>query len=293
MKTIVEKSPIPQSRTFVSNRLIASFFDPNWHFHREYQLFIVLKGSGTRFIGDHVDSFFPGDLVFTGPNLPHLWRSDPEYFEEKNPDNTDGIVVYFNREILGDYLLQKTELYSIKQLLTLSHRGLHFPKKISQQVLRKMIQLSQSPNFNGYLILLDILNELSKTKDYTLLSSPHYTNNLRLEDTDRMNKVQAFVFKNFRSQISLEAVAQIANMTPTSFSRYFTKHANKTFSNFLLEIRIGYARKLLIETDQNVNQIAYLSGFQTLSNFNYQFKKLTNMSPSCFRETFHSFGGLG
>ena len=94
---IVEKSPIPESRLFFAKRLIANAFDPNWHFHPEYQLFIVLKGSGTRFIGDHVSDFSVGDLVLTGPNLPHLWRSDPIYFEEKKSEATDGIVVYFTQ----------------------------------------------------------------------------------------------------------------------------------------------------------------------------------------------------
>lgn len=280
---IVEKSPIPESRLFVAKRLIANAFDPNWHFHPEYQLFIVLKGSGTRFIGDHVSDFSVGDLVLTGPNLPHLWRSDPIYFEEKKSEATDGIVVYFTQAMFGKDLLEKSEILTIKQLLTLSARGIHFTGQTAKSIKKQLIKLTKLTGFEAYISLLKILNDLSHSSEYTILTQANYTNTIRREDKDRMNKVHAYVLKNFQKQITLAEVAKISAMTPTSFSRYFTKHANKTFSNFITEIRIAYARKLLIETDHTISQIAYLSGFQTLSNFNYQFKKTTQYNPTGYR----------
>src|SRR5688572_19641468 len=122
----LQKSPISVDRAFEYKYLQAPHFDPNWHFHSEYQLFIVLKGTGTRFIGDHVHAFKPGDLVLTGPNLPHLWRSDLEYFEGNKELWTEGIVIYFPEDFFGNLFLQKMEMYHIRQLLTKASRGISF-----------------------------------------------------------------------------------------------------------------------------------------------------------------------
>src|SRR5690606_21325898 len=134
--------------------------------------------------------------------------------------------------------------------------------------------------------LLKILNVLASTSEYKLLASPGYTNSLKEADTERMSNVHAYVMRNFKGKLSLEEVAALANMTPSSFSRYFKMHANKTFSEFLSEIRIGNACKLLIEQKLNVTQACYESGFQTLSNFNKQFKAITKRTPMAYRKEY-------
>lgn len=286
----VQKARISPDSAFAVQHLHAPHFDHNWHFHAEYQLFVVLEGTGTRFIGDHVEPFAPGDLVFTGPDLPHLWRSDPEYFEGDRGRQTEGVVIYFHEDLLGAALLSKNESLRIRQLLTRSTRGIQFTGATQQEASRRMQELPQLRDFDRVLALLGLLDLLSHSDHYRLLAGAGYTNALKAEDTERMNSVHAYVLQHFREKISLDAAAALANMTPTSFSRYFRTHANKTFSDFLSEIRIGYACKLLLEKEMDVAQIAYESGFQTLSNFNRQFRALTSYSPLAYRRAYSESG---
>lgn len=290
MKSPLQKSPIPASHAFLVSNLKMPFFDPNWHFHPEYQLFVVLKGTGTRFIGDHVKAFKEGDMVLTGPDLPHLWRSDPEYFEGNKNLHTHGIVIYFHEDFLGKPFMEKEEMIRLKQLFTKSGRGLEVLGQTSRRVRSMMQELLKQEGFSRVLKLLQILDILAHTSEYHILASAGYTNSLKEADTERMNKVHAFVMKNFRSKIQLEEVAAMANMTPSSFSRYFKTHANKTFSDFVSEIRIGNACKLLIEEQTNVAQACYASGFHTLSNFNRQFKRITQRSPLEYKKEYNEGG---
>lgn len=282
----LQKSPISADRAFEFSYLQAPHFDANWHFHSEYQLFIVLRGTGTRFIGDHVQPFRDGDLVLTGPDLPHLWRSDLEYFEGNRELSTEGIVVYFPADFFGAQFLQKMEMYPVRQLLINASRGIAFRGRAADKVREMMLALLDTKDFGSIVQLLQILEVLAQTEDYQLLANPGYSNSLKQSDTERMNNVHAFVMKNFRDKITLEQVAALANMTPSSFSRYFKTHANKTFSEFLTGIRIGYSCKLLIEKKLNITQACYDSGFNTLSNFNRQFKAYTSYTPVAYRNRY-------
>lgn len=282
----VQKTPISENDAFEVKYLKAPHFDPNWHFHSEYQLFLVMKGTGTRFIGDHVSPFKDGDLVFTGPNLPHLWQSDLEYFNGDPEYITEGIVIYFSENFLGKDFMNKKEMYKIKHLFQRAHRGMLIYGDSSGQAITLLERVLKVEDFDRILTLLHLLNLLANSTDYKLLASEGYSNSLKENETDRMNRVHAYVMKNFREKISLDEVAAIANMSPSSFSRYFKIHANKTFSDFLTEIRIGYSCKLLISQKIDIAQVCYDSGFNTLSNFNRQFKAVTHYNPMEYRKKY-------
>jgi AraC-like DNA-binding protein len=266
--------------------LTAPYFDPNWHFHPEYQIFLVLKGTGTRFVGDHVAPFKKGDMVFTGPNLPHLWQSDHEYFIDDKELITEGIVIYFPENFLGKDFLQKNEMHKVKQLFQQAQRGLEIFGETHQQVSELMHRMLQVEDFDQVLVLLNLLNIISNSSEYKLLATEGYSNSMKETETDRMNRVHAYVLKNFREKITLDEVAAIANMSPSAFSRYFKVHANKTFSDFLTEIRVGYSCKLLTSQKNTVAQVCYDSGFSTLSNFNRQFKATTHYTPLEYRRKY-------
>jgi len=286
MKAALQKSPISENHAFEVRHLLAPHFDPNWHFHPEYQIFLVLKGTGTRFIGDHVKPFSKGDLVFTGPNLPHLWQSDHEYFTNNEQFITEGIVIYFPDNFLGKDFLHKNEMYKVKQLFQLAHRGIEIFGDTHQQVCDLMKHMLHIRDFDQILALLNLLNTISNSTEYKLLATEGYSNSLKETETDRMNRVHAYVMKNFREKVSLNDVAAIANMTPSAFSRYFKVHANKTFSDFLTEIRVGHSCKMLTSQTINIAQVCYDSGFSTLSNFNRQFKAITHYSPLEYRKKY-------
>jgi AraC-like DNA-binding protein len=286
MKPALQKSPISENQAFEVKYLKESHFDPNWHFHSEYQLFTVIKGTGTRFVGDHVSPFKKNDLVFTGPNLPHLWQSDPEYFNSDKEFWTEGIVIYFHENFIGHDFLHKNETYKIKQLFLKAQRGMEITGQTAEEAQAFMRELLVLEDFERMLTLLKLLHLLSNASEYTLLANEGYSNLLKETETGRMNNVHAYVMKNFREKITLDEVAAIANMSPTSFSRYFKMHANKTFSDFLTEIRIGYSCKLLVEKKISISEACYESGFNTLSNFNRQFKEVTHHSPLEYRKKY-------
>lgn len=286
MPHALRKSPIPDTHTFVIRELREPYFDPNWHFHQEYQLFVVLKGSGTRFVGDNIKSFEEGDVVFTGPNLPHLWRSDVMYFDGNPNLHTHGIVIYLHEHFPGKELIQKEEAIRLRHFLERSKLGLEILGESANKITRMMQELLKKEGLDSIIYLLQILNEMMHSEEMYELSSPGYTNSLKDGDTEIMNLIHTYVMDNFKHKISLKEVASIANMTPTSFSRYFKMHANKTFSELVSEVRIGYACRLLIEKKMNVSQACYESGYQTLTNFNRQFKALMKRTPLQYKKEY-------
>ncbi|WP_209329328.1 AraC family transcriptional regulator [Lunatimonas salinarum] len=286
MKRPFQKSRIPESRAFVVKELIAPHFDKNWHFHPEYQLFLVLEGRGTRFVGDHMKAFREHDLVFTGPNLPHLWRNDQSYFEKGSEKQTHGIVVYFPEDFIGGQLLQKEEFEGLRHLLTKADRGLEVSGETNVQLRQRMKELVHLKGLDSIIALFDMLRLMARSKDCHPIVQAGYTNLNKASEEDRMSQVYEYVMERFAQGIKLEEVAALTNMTASSFSRYFKSRMNKSFSDFLSDVRISHACKLLHEDVLNVSEICYESGFNTLSNFNRQFKERTGMTPMAYRKDF-------
>ena len=288
MKTALHKSSIPPSQIFVVKDLEDKHFDPIWHAHSEYQLFVVLEGTGTRFIGDSIKSFRPGELILTGPHLPHVWRSDEAYFDRNSADITRGIVIYLNENFLGDHILEKEEMLGLKKLFVKSMRGLEFYGAKKLQVIEMMKELVTLQGIPSVIHLLHILEILAVTKEYHYISSKAYDEGIDQHETDRLNKVYEYAFRNFRKKVLLDDLAELLHMTPTSFSRYFAMKNNKPFSRFIAEIRIKHACKMLTETDESIAQICYDCGFNTLSNFNKQFKEIMLKKPMQYKKEFMS-----
>ncbi|WP_026810488.1 AraC family transcriptional regulator [Arenibacter latericius] len=281
----IEKT-LTNKQTFIFKDLVGPYFNPNWHFHPEFQISIIAEGRGTRFVGDHVQSFEKGDLVITGPNLPHLWRSDDVYFEKDSTLITRGLVIYFDNELLSKSLLEKEEFYNINKMVENSVRGMEFYGETRQKVNQLMPEIAEKKGFDRIMKLLEIIDILANSEEYNLLASPGYVNVFKGDDAEKMQIVYDYVMDNFKTKISLDEIASLLNMTPTSFCRYFKPRANKTFTRFVNEIRIGHARKLLLEDNFNISQISYECGFNALSNFNRQFKSIVKMSPHEFRKLF-------
>ena len=286
MRPALHKSAIPDSQIFVIRDLKEKYFDPLWHSHSEYQLFVVLQGTGTRFIGDSIRSFKPGELIFTGPHLPHLWRNDEKYFRKNSALMTKGIVVYLDEHFLGQNMLDKVELYRLKVLFDKSMRGLEFyghNKSVAIELMKELLHLN---GVQSLIQLLRILDILSATREYHYISSQHYDGSIKEHESDRLNKVYDYIIKNYRGIIRLEKMAEMLHMTPTSFSRYFSMKNNKTCSRFIAEIRVKHACELLTETDMSVAEICYECGFNTLSNFNKQFKDIMQKKPTDYKREF-------
>ena len=286
MKPLLEKSIESLNQSFLVKKLQEPFFDPNWHFHPHYQLFTVIKGTGTRFIGDDIRHFEEGDTVFLGPNMPHLWRSDRNYFEKESQLQTEGIVVYFKEDFLGNDFFEKPEMFDIKSFLKNSERGLDITGTLGAEMVRDLNELLGLTGFEGISKLLNILHKLSVTNDYHYISSSNYTNTHKISETERMRIVHEYVLKHFKENINLSTVASLSNMTEAAFCRYFKSRTNKTFSDFVKEIRIGNACKILQDENKSISQTCYESGYNTVSNFNNQFKSLKGVSPLQYQKLY-------
>ena len=286
MKPLLEKSIENLNQSYLVKTLKEPFFDPNWHFHPHYQLFTVIKGTGTRFIGDDIRHFNVGDTVFLAPNMPHLWRSDREYFEKDSQLMTEGIVVYFKEDFLGSEFFEKSEMYDIKTLLKKSERGLDLTGQLKEELVNDLKNLPVDSGFQGIIKILSILDKLSKSTDYQYIASTTYSNTHKISETERMRRVHEYVLKHFKENINLSTVASLSNMTDAAFCRYFKSRTNKTFSDFVKEIRIGNACKILQDENKSISQTCYESGYNTVSNFNNQFKSLKGISPKQYQKLY-------
>ena len=286
MKFALQKSPIPESRIFVAKELRDKHFDATWHAHSEYQLFMVLKGSGTRFIGNTVQSFNAGDLTFLGPAVPHLWRSDSVYFDKRSKLVTHGLVIYFREDFIGG-LLEKDEMQQIRSLFKKAKRGIEYYGQTVNQLGTMMNSIIAAHGATSLIQLLQVLETMAQTKTYRLLHNADYAYKLKESETRRINLVINYAAQHFKERIALKSAAALLNMTPTSFSRYFSMKTSKSFSDFITELRIRHACKLLSEDDnKTISQVSYECGFNTLSNFNRQFKWYMKITPKAYREKF-------
>ncbi len=261
-----------------------------WHYHNEVELVHIIKSTGTRFIGDSIQPIEQGELVLLGKNLPHKWQNDQKYFELGSTLTAESINVHFQPDFLGDSLGQVSELKPLEKLLKNARLGIQFTGESKLTVPPLLHQMHRiESGFERLMLLLRILKILSDEKDFTYITSLGYVNTLGNSDNSasptsrRMAKVYDFVMNNFQNQISLEEVAQTASMNKSAFCRYFKSVSDKPFSRYLNEIRIGYACKLLLEQDRkSITEICFECGYNNLSNFHIQFRKLKHVSPSEF-----------
>lgn len=271
----------PEEFSFAIRKDEVSYFSIPWHYHPELELNYIIKGRGTRFVGDSIEPYSDGDLVLVGRNLPHYWRSDKSYYEQTGI-LTEAIVLQFTEDFAGGDLLQRPEA---KRLLAIYHRarqGIRLSGELQWQIVPKLHQLLTLRGFDRLLALLNLLNLFGSeaSADERLLSSTGFTEQSSGVGDERIDRVYRHVMANFQEEISLEDVATLSHMSPTAFCRYFKARTRKTFTHFLNEVRIGYACKLLMEHPLSITEIGYRSGFNNLSNFHIQFKAFTHMTPN-------------
>lgn len=249
-----------------------------WHYHPELELVLILKSTGTLFIGDGIVNFKEGDLVLIGENIPHMWLNDEKYFEEKSELKSEAIAIHFNKDFLGKTFFDLPEVRQIDQLIEQSNLGIKF-YEVDSGLIDEILLLNSIDPFNRITKLLTILDGLSKLKFEKLVSSG-FVKTFNKTENKTLDTAYEFIFKNFNQPITSKDVAKIVKMNSSAFSRFFKRMHRKTFTGYLNELRIGYACKLLIEQRQNITSICYDCGYNNISNFNRQFRKLKGMSPS-------------
>ena len=264
----------PGASTSIAYRMfdLPSFEFP-FHYHPEYELTYIIKGDGLRYVGSQIEEFQSGELVLLGPNLPHCW------INREFPDGecVKAFVIQFHPDILEKSLLHLSEFHGIKQLLLESKEGLLFKNVAFEKHNDDLNGLSSASQF---LKFLEILLELSNSQKSSILPQIYHEN----KDQHRFKEVFSYIIKNFRENIRLEKVAEIAMLSPTSFCRYFKKTTGKTLIEVILDYRLQAAAQLLLRTNKRINEIAFESGFEDIPYFNRTFKKWKDISPGEFRK---------
>lgn len=255
-----------------------------WHFHPELELLLVLRGHGTRFIGDSIEPFEAGELVLLGENLPHSWQAETM----ADGSMANALVIQFSRSFLGDAFFQTPEFTHVNDLFDRAQQGLLFSGNSVEKLGNMLEQIPSQPSIEQLFSLLRVLDQLTSLSTYRTLARSGFLEEYHRPNDDRFNRVYEFTIANFHRDITLEQAASVANLTEAAFCRYFRQHTRKTYVQFLNEIRVGYACRLLLTTQQDIAEVCYQCGFTTPSNFNRRFRRVAGMTPTEYRNATYS-----
>lgn len=275
--------PLSETQSFLIHEHHYSRKNYPYHYHPEYELTLVLKSHGLRFVGDSIRPYEVMDLVLLGPNLPHQWRLGAPFMQEGG-EQGHIIVVHVRQDFLGEGLSQRIEMHPILDLLRRSVYGLAFQPDTAHQVLPLLREMLVGEATTGFINLLEVLYLLSQASEFELLASPAFIQaNTPTAKTDITEAVQ-YVLNHFEEELTASSMAARMDMKLSAFSHYFKTRTTKSFIRFLNEVRLGHAARLLTETDLKVAEICFQVGFRNLSNFNRQFKAYYQQSPLQYKK---------
>ena len=261
-------------------------FDGPFHFHDLCEMNYVVESFGKTIVGDNISNFSSGDLVLMNANLPHIWYNDPRYFKDENLASAKAIVTYFNPMLLIGMDNDSQYNGQIKGLLEKAKRGIRFFGNTRQNAINKLNDITNKKGLEKVILFLDIINSFLESNEYECLASIGYQHSFNEKDTLRMNNVYQYLIKNFTEPVSLSQIASVANLTPPAFCNFFKKRTQKSFSEFLNELRVGHACKLLQNYELTIADVCFQSGYQNMTNFNNFFKKITKKTPTQYRKEY-------
>lgn len=271
-----------------SNPVRARFYDyPRftypWHFHREYEIIYVEKGEGDCLVGDSIIPYAEGDLILFGSELPHSMQSASRYGEEPGL-TVKGVNIQFEKDFMHYSVSQYSQFIPIRNLLEDAGRGIKFSMSRSKKELQLLKQIPAARGAEQIILLLSLLQVMATATTRKYLTTSHYTPSLSIQRNERMEKVIAYLNKHYTESIGLDQIASYTAMNPSAFCRYFKENTGKTFKEYVLEMRIGYACKLLNGRMMNISQISATCGFESPVHFNRIFKRVTGLTPTLYRE---------
>jgi len=253
----------------------------NWHYHPEYEICLTLNSSGTKHIGDHFSYYCQPDLVLLGPNLPHTWHSKP---------TTDCDISVHVAQIPAGWLEQlvreTTELNTLSKLLLLSKRGVTFSQTTTLESLELFIKMKKASPIQRYLLLIELLNLMQNDRNAQVLSSNSFQfDGITDKSIDRINKVVNYIYQNYTEPLSAQKLASLIYMSTNHFHRFFKQRTEQTLNQFINQLRIGKACKMLINSDKLISTISDQCGFNNISNFNRRFRMMKGATPKQFRKS--------
>lgn len=246
------------------------------HQHPELQVMYIRESSGTVVLGGYIGEFHPGDVFVIGSNIPHVFRNEDAYYLEETDFQADVIYLFLDDKLPKNELLNFVKVNDFFQAAKL---GIKLTGQLREQVGEAMEQLLDQERMDRLIGVLSILNTVSGSNDFSFLNSELIRQRIDENEGKRLNDVIQYTFKNSTKKITLEQVSEVANMVPSAFCRFFKQRTRKTYFDFLNEIRIRNACKLLLNKDKTIVEICFQSGFNNLSYFNRKFKDMTGYSP--------------
>ena len=279
MKPALRHTTTTPEHSFQIKKDIGDSMINNWHYHPEIELLYLKKSSGTWLIGDHIGQYKDGDVVLVGANLPHCFQHEGEYLIKQGTREGEAICIKFTPEIFGDKFLDMPEIKIIKDLLMKCNFGLKLTGNIKNELIETIESMLDASPTKKLIYLLTILEKIAASQEYIQLSSTGFLQPVVDVNKQRIKQIFDHTYKHFNKKITINEVAAILNMTTQSFCRYFKNKTKKTYIKFLMEVRIGYACRLLAEDEKNVAEVCYDSGYNNMSLFNNQFKTITKKTP--------------
>ncbi|MBC7417537.1 MAG: helix-turn-helix transcriptional regulator [Pedobacter sp.] len=286
MKAHLIEVGLHKKQSFFVKKIDQHHFETPFHFHDLCEMNYVVEGFGKTIVGDSISNFSSGDLVLMNANLPHIWYNDPTYFKENTFFAAKAIVTYFDPEFLINLTADGLYDVQIQTFLEKAKRGVRFFGKTKENAIRKLNAIFDKEGLEKVIYFLDVIHLLLNSNEYECLASIGYRHSLNERDTQRMNNVYQYLIKNFSETISLSQIASVANLTPPAFCNFFKKKTQKSFTEFLNELRVGHACKLLQNQELTISTVCFQSGYQNMTNFNNFFKKITKQTPSQYRKEF-------
>ena len=278
MKTLIQKIHIEEHQSFACNIYRTPTFETNWHKHEEAELIVITEGHGTAMIGDYVGEYRTGDVYFLAGNLPH-------WFRKHQPKMMGAaMVIHFREDIFGDAFLQLPEMKQLNIFLK-KKDGIILHKKLKKEIGTAIANIEEAKNYQRVFLLLQCLQKIGVSSSYTSLSQHFISNNTNINPA--IEKIIDYSFNHYLEHITLEEVAEIAGMSIPTFCRFFKKNLKKTYFDFLQDVRISHACKLLNNTDKPILEICYESGYNSWAHFSKQFKQVKRMTPTSYRKTMY------
>jgi len=284
MKPHFHKVPLQLESSFSIRR--DSSFGSLWHYHPELELHYLIKGEGVRFIGDNISNFSDGEIVLLGENLPHKWHCRENVSPAISQYGVEAIVLHFSSNFMGNDMLLLPEARHLPLLFEKAKKGMVIINESHDRLIPLIEAALKAEGLERLIALLSILKVLSETKDFYQVTREKTFYQSNKYETERLNVVCTYTMANYSQPITLEQIAAISNLTATSFCRYFKLMTNKTYYDFLTEIRISHACHFLIEDKMSVEQIADKCGFYNISNFYRQFKKVIGVTPLTYKREY-------
>jgi AraC-like DNA-binding protein len=254
-----------------------------WHYHPEIELIQIHEGSGTQFMGDNIKHFKAGDIVLVGSNLPHFWRYD-EVADATSTDHHYSTVIHFTEKLWGENFLEMPENVQLNDLINKAKRGLLIQGETRDRVSKLIKQIGQVKGTYRLIHLLECLAIIADSQEFLYLSSLGFQYNASTVENERINAIYEYCFTHYLEKIPLDKIASEVGLVPSSFCRYFKSKTGKNFTKFILELKIGHACKMLMESDSSIKKICYDSGFNNFVSFHKHFKSITGMSPQNYQK---------